>query len=62
MKNFPKIVLNKDRLNFIEFIRAYNYAEDIQACLDTGMDGHILKPIDVKHVRVALSRARKQRQ
>lgn len=38
------------------------YAEDIQACLDAGMDGHIAKPIDVKHVRAALNRARKQRQ
>ena len=37
------------------------YAEDIQECLDAGMDGHIAKPIDVEKVCEALYRARNKR-
>ena len=31
-------------------VRAIEGSEDVQACLDAGMDGHLSKPIDIKKI------------
>lgn len=52
----------EDLQNLLVFaMTADAYAEDIQECLDAGMDGHIAKPIDVKKVYEALERAKERR-
>ena len=37
-------------------VSADAYPEDIQACLDAGMDGHIAKPVDVDELLTTLIR------
>lgn len=37
------------------------FAEDVQICLETGMDGHIAKPIEIKNVRAALRYAQNKK-
>lgn len=42
--------LKNEKMNRIPIIAmtADAFAEDVQACLDSGMDGHIAKPVDMK--------------
>ena len=37
------------------------FAEDVQACLDAGMDGHISKPVDISKVREVLRQAEQKK-
>ena len=38
------------------------FAEDVQKCLDNGMDGHIAKPVEIKNVRAALRYGKSKRE
>ena len=50
-----------DRLNSLPIVAmtADAFAEDVTACIEAGMDGHIAKPIDMKQVLQVLRKARK---
>ena len=40
---------------------ASSFAEDIQACMDAGMDAHIAKPVDIKNVLKVLRKIRQKK-
>ncbi len=48
IRNIPIVAMTADA-----------FAEDVYACLEAGMDGHISKPIDIKRVLTVLRKAQK---
>ncbi len=48
IRNIPIVAMTADA-----------FAEDVYACLEAGMDGHISKPIDIKRVLIVLRKAQK---
>lgn len=49
LEEIPVIVIHPDAQSVIIFAMTANaFAEDVQASREAGMDGHIVKPVDMK--------------
>ena len=38
------------------------FAEDVQACIEAGMNGHLSKPLDIRKIREVLRQAKQKKE